>query len=217
MSNERGATIVEASIVLPITFIIIIIMLTLGNAYYQKCRVEAIVDINAIECGGYAQDTLLEYYRINGKVPTDVNHMPSIEPYKYLFNGADSNINTNVSTAEQKIKAQIEKLNTGYFKGMEVHLEKYTVSYKNYFIYQTITATVICRIQMPFRMLGSSESLNFYFSVMNEIPVSDSPEFIRNVDMVIDYLEKYGVTQAVNNGIEELKNAMTQVKAFFQR
>ena len=42
MKNEKGATIVEASVVFPIVFIIIIIMLILGNAYYQKCRVEAI-------------------------------------------------------------------------------------------------------------------------------------------------------------------------------
>ncbi|MCI8718289.1 MAG: hypothetical protein HFH64_09035 [Lachnospiraceae bacterium] len=208
MKNEKGATIVEASLVFPIVFIIIIIMLTLGNAYYQKCRVEAIVSVNAIECAGYAQDTLLDYYKKNGKVPTNVNDMPSIEPYKYLINGTGSNINTNVADAEQNIKKQIEELNAGYYKGMEVHLESYQVSYRNYFIYQTITAKVNCRIQMPVRPLWSSEYLNYYFSVIYDIPVTDSTEFIRNVDMAVDYLEKYGV-------IDKIQNAMNKVKEFF--
>ncbi len=91
---------------------------------------------------------------------------------------------------------------------MEVHLESYQVSYQNYFIYQTITAKVNCRIQMPVRPLWSSEYLNYYFSVIYDIPVTDSTEFIRNVDMAVDYLEKYGV-------IDKIQNAMNKVKEFF--
>ncbi len=134
--------------------------------------------------------------------------MPSIEPYKYLINGTGSNINTNVADAEQNIKKQIEELNAGYYKGMEVHLESYQVSYRNYFIYQTITAKVNCRIQMPVRPLWSSEYLNYYFSVIYDIPVTDSTEFIRNVDMAVDYLEKYGIT-------DKIQSAMDKVKEFF--
>ena len=50
--------------------------------------------------------------------------------------------------------------------------------------------------------------LNYYFSVIYDIPVTDSTEFIRNVDMAVDYLEKYGV-------IDKIQNAMNKVKEFF--
>ncbi len=193
MKNEKGAAIIEASIVFPIVFITVIIMMTLGNAYYQKCHVEAIIDAEALECAAYVQDTLLKDCKEKGKVPDNVNTMPSIEPYKYLIKTSDSSINVNISDTQSNIEEKIKNIDTGFFKGMEVQLQNIVVSYQNYFIYQTITVTATCKVQMPFRMLGSSENLCYYFSVINELPVSDSPEFIRNVDMVIDYLEKYGV------------------------
>ena len=41
--NDRGALVVEATIVFPICLLIIILLLYLGNVYYQKSRIEAIV------------------------------------------------------------------------------------------------------------------------------------------------------------------------------
>ena len=61
---------------------------------------------------------------------------------------------------------------------------------------------------MPVRPLWSSEYLNYYFSVIYDIPVTDSTEFIRNVDMAVDYLEKYGIT-------DKIQSAMDKVKEFF--
>ena len=41
--SERGMMIIEAALVFPIMFLAIFFMFFMGNAYYQKCKVEAIV------------------------------------------------------------------------------------------------------------------------------------------------------------------------------
>ena len=43
IKNEKGALIVEASIVFPTMFFILMFLFVVGNAYVQKCRIEEIV------------------------------------------------------------------------------------------------------------------------------------------------------------------------------
>ena len=48
-----------------------------------------------------------------------------------------------------------------------------------------------------------------------DIPVTDSTEFIRNVDMAVDYLEKYGVMDKIQKAIDKMQSAMDKVEEFF--
>ena len=55
IKNEKGALIVEASIVFPTMFFILMFLFVVGNAYVQKCRIEEIVVSSTLE-GAHGAD-----------------------------------------------------------------------------------------------------------------------------------------------------------------
>ena len=76
--TERGALIVEASIIFPIMFLVIFVMLYTGNAYLQKCRVESIINQCALDAAAYCADPQLKTIE-SGKIPT----LEGLEVYPY--------------------------------------------------------------------------------------------------------------------------------------
>lgn len=84
MRDDRGALIVEATIVFPVCLIVILMLLYLGNVYYQKSRIEAIVVEAALDGAAYCADPLLRAIQ-----NSDVGQVPGLgtvdyEPYRYL-------------------------------------------------------------------------------------------------------------------------------------
>ena len=96
--KERGALIVEASIVFPVMFLVIFFMIYAGNAYLQKCRIESIISQSAIDGAAYCADPQLEQIE-NGKIPS----VDSIEVYPYRFFSS-----TGVGDVEAKIEKMID-------------------------------------------------------------------------------------------------------------
>lgn len=66
LRDDRGALIVEATIVFPVCLIVILMLLYLGNVYYQKSRIEAIVVEAALDGAAYCADPLLRAIETNG-------------------------------------------------------------------------------------------------------------------------------------------------------
>ena len=61
------------------------------------------------------------------------------------------------------------------------------------------------RIELPIRLLGERERLSMKFKTHTEVPVSDSPEFIRNVNMIEDILEVTGIKAKITDKVKEMK------------
>lgn len=49
MKDERGSLIVEATIVFPVTFLVVIFLLFVGNLYYQRSKAQAVFTESVIE------------------------------------------------------------------------------------------------------------------------------------------------------------------------
>ena len=69
---QSGAmTIMEAAFVFPIMFLVIVIMVMLGEAYYQHARVEYEVSHAAVSGAARCENPMLAYVQNNGNtVPT---------------------------------------------------------------------------------------------------------------------------------------------------
>ena len=67
--NESGVVFVEASVVFPVMFLVIFLMIYAGNAYLQKARVEAIVTEIAIDGAAYCADPMSRDVEA-GKIPS---------------------------------------------------------------------------------------------------------------------------------------------------
>ena len=198
---ERGMVIIEASIVFPVMFLAIFFMVFMGNAYFQKCRVEAIVTELVLDGAAYSADPLLNGVDLNGTAPDFVNEYPTWRYYRYF---------TNMSEASDAIKDELEtrlgNVTTGLFSDMKPGVSRISVQAENYVIYSTFSIDADCSIPIPIKMLGAK-----YFSAMRvsaraEAPVTDVPEFIRNVNMVEDYMEQTGLMEKINNAIKSAKD-----------
>jgi hypothetical protein len=61
-----------------------------------------------------------------------------------------------------------------------------------------------------------SDWYSITFSSRSEIAVSDTSEFIRNVDMTIDYAQQLGIDKILAEFKNKLSNALEKVKSWFR-
>ena len=204
LKKEDGALIVEASIVFPVMFLVIFFLIFVGNAYLQKCRVEAIVVDAVIDGAAQCADPLLASVE-GGSIP-EYNSV-SLKPYRYMIGGM-SNITASV---ENDMNNRFNAMDTGFFYNMEPVITDCNVEFNNAFIYSTVSADVSYKILVPIRLLGMSDFSYVQFATHMETSVSDVPEFIRNVDMVEDIVER-----ATGNDFEQtIGNVVNKVKELF--
>jgi len=212
IKSENGMTIVEATIVFPTMFLAIFLMLFAGNAYLQKCRVDSIVTSCAIEAAAYCADPVLKEINKNGTIPGLSSH--EVYPYRYFD---PDGVGTTEADVAKDIEEKIDGLSTGLFDNMKPSNKTVTVNYKNAFIYSSFSIDVQYKIVIPVRLLGAAENIALEIASHVDMPVADSVEFIRTIDMVHDYMQRYGIVDAIDDFKEKIKNAFTKAKDFFKK
>ncbi len=191
---EHGAVqIVEAAFVFPVMFIILFFLIYMGNAYYVRAQVEAIVVEKTIEGANYCTDPLLQTIKNEGVIPklSDLD----LDPYRY-FSGMDG-VEEKIS---REVEGAIEGSSVSLFRNMEpvVKTRRADISkYNNYVLYATFSVEVKCEVEFPIKFLGRSTPSLLVITSRSEVAVNDTAEFIRNTDMVIDYFEDSKLGQSI--------------------
>lgn len=195
-SSQSGLVIVEASIIFPIMFLVLFLLIYAGNAYYQVAHIEAIVEKKAVEGANYCVDPILESIKEGNGVPSQ-NEL-KLDPYRYIFGG--------MKEVEKKIgkevKNEIAADTSKFFSGMKPVIKTSVgniASYNSYIVYSTFSVEVEYAIELPVRIWGQNQPYIIHGSARAEIPVNDTPEFIRNTDMAIDYLEDTKVGKSISS------------------
>lgn len=191
LKDERGALIVEASIVFPVMFLVIFFMIFAGNAYLQKCRVEAIINQYAIDGAAYCADPQLQQVE-GGSIPS----LDSLEVYPYRF-FSSTGVGDVEGEMETLIEEKISNMSSGLFSGMKPTNLTVQANYSSGILYATFTVDASYKIKIPVRLLGAEENIHLNVTTHVEMPVSDSTELIRNIDMIWDYMERYGVAEKI--------------------
>jgi len=201
-TENRGSVIVEAAFVFPIMFLVIFFLIYLGNAYYQKSRIDNYAALAALKGASYCADPFMKEFA-PGSVP---DRNDEIYPYRYYLQGVIRGIESDIkSELEQNISG------TGFFVGMEPGSVVASADFSNHILYHTFIADASYTIKLPIKMLGSKDIYLLRLSSRAEVPVNDVSEFIRNTDMAIDYLES---SEAVQNALKKVKEAFDKVKSF---
>lgn len=212
--HERGAMVVEATIVFPVMFLVIFFMIFTGNAYLQKCRVESIIGQYAIDGAAYCADPQLKTIE-GGKLPT----LEDLKTYPYrYFSTKNAGYASDIATEiENNIYNKVTNLSTGLFSGMKPIMNKGDIHavYNSSFLYATFKVDAIYKIEMPIRLLGDKDNMKLEISTHVEVPVSDSVEMIRNIDMIWDYMERFGVADKINEAKGKLTEAFDKVNKWF--
>jgi len=199
--DENGAIFIEAAIVLPIVFFVVFLIIYAGIVYYQSARVDDIVNRKAIKGAQAVKDPLMYDILNNGTIPTENN---DVQPYRYIVG--------NYKELENAIKDEVIKeiTNDGLviIKSMqpEVIDNGKIASFNNKVFYSTFSVDVVYEIKFPIVFFNDYQPRVVTLSSRAEIPVNDTPEFIRNVDMVTDLLYGTKVMDNIQKYIDKINN-----------
>ena len=97
-------------------------------------------------------------------------------------------------------------MSSGLFSNMKPTNFVVQSSYSNGILYATFSVDASYKIRIPVRLLGQTENIHLEVSTHVEMPVSDSVEMIRNIDMVWDYMERTGAAEEIQKAIDEAKS-----------
>lgn len=196
--DNNGVLIVEASIVFPIMLFVILMMLYMGNVYYQQAKLSSIVDMAAIKGAAYCADPMLDDIEKAGNVPTTNN---DIQPYRYLF---------GVSDVESKMKKyvtdQYKTAGDGFFCSMAPVSITCDANFNNSVVMYSFTVEATYDIKVPLRFMGTEAPTIVSLSAKATAPVNDNGEFINNLDMALDYYESSGMSKKVSAVTDKIKD-----------
>lgn len=196
--DNSGVVIVEASIVFPIMLFVILMMIYMGNVYYQQARLNSIVDIAAIKGAAYCADPMLDDIEKAGKVPKKNN---DIQPYRYLFGVSD------IEAKMQKyVEDQYRDAGGGFFGAMAPTRVTCNASFNNSVIMYSFTVEATYDIKVPLRFMGTEAPTIVSLSAKATAPVNDNGEFINNLDMALDYYESSGLSKKVSAVTDKIKD-----------
>lgn len=191
IKKEKGAVqIVEATFVFPIMFIILFFLIYMGNAFYIKSQIEAVVEKYAVQGAAYCADPILETIKEENRIPT-VKELEA-EPYRYIF-GEMSEVEKMIC---DRVENEIKSKSSSLFSNMSPTIKtpkSNIATFNNYIVYSTFSVEIKYTLKFPIKFLGKSSPTILSISSRSEMPVDDTAEFIRNTDMVIDL---FGETKA---------------------
>ena len=193
LNKEDGAvSIIEATFVFPIMFIILFFLIYMGNAFYIKAQIESIAEKYAIEGSNHCADPILKSVESGG--------FPSvgsidIQPYRYIFGGM-GNVEGDI---EGKISNDIEGSSTSFFTNMKPSIDTNDAKFNNYVVYSTFSVDIVCNVRFPIKFFGGEAPSLLTVRSHTVVPINDTAEFIRNTDMVIDYFHGTKVGQKISD------------------
>ena len=187
LKNEKGSLIIEATIVFPVTFLVIFLLLFLGNIYYQRSKAQAVMTREAIEAAAAYSNPMAEYYVLHDAIPA-CNADNDFKPYRYLGSGGVE------TTVKENIVEAVEGMGTGLFSSMDANDVYVEVDYKCFGVYATSQVYLKYSLAMPIKMLGQDEPYKIVFEEYVEISAMEGSEIVRNVTMIVDIFETFGVS-----------------------
>lgn len=200
-------TIVEATFVFPIVFIIVFFMIMAGEAYYQRARVEHAVTAAAIDGAARCENPMLGTVMADGAVPTDPA-ATDVMPYRYIFTGEARSIANQVRRDLQKTLEDMQPL---LFRNMSPKNVMVTTDLHMNPLVSSLPLECTFEIPLPIKMIFSDEQFGFRYSVQVTASIGDPAEFVRNVGMVADFLQRSQTAMKVIGGF---RSAMEKVGAW---
>ena len=200
LNDNSGVVIVEASIVFPIMLFVILMMLYMGNIYYQQAKLNSVVDVAAIKGAAYCADPMLDDIEKTGSVPKTNN---DVQPYRYLFGVSDVE-----SKMQKYVEDQYKNAGDGFFGSMAPIPSTIIcdATFNNSVIMYSFTVEATYDIKVPLRFMGTEAPTIVSLSAKATAPVNDNGEFINNLDMALDYYESSGLSKKVSAVTDKIKD-----------
>ena len=195
--EEKGSLIIEATFVFPIMFFVLLFLIYMGNMFFMRSQVDAIVSESAVKAAAYCADPFLEQIGNSDSVPTTIEN---VQPYHSIL-GKD-----NASKVRNEMHQRLNKLGTGFFAGMglkSININEFKKD--SGLLSSTFIVDVSYSIKFPIRFLGSDSPTILKMNSREVVPITETGEFILNVDMAMDYFQSTGLQEKLEKLTEALK------------
>lgn len=191
LKKEQGAVeIVEAAFVFPIVIFVVILFVMFGNVLYQQAKVDAIAVRGAEYLAALYTNPLLA----EKSIPTNTTTVKT-KPYRYLLGDRDAEKQT-----KEFLKKELDKVGAGFFSGMEINDAVKTCEIRNYVVYHTACVEIEYSLKLiPMKLFNLNPVIRT--SNATVMAAADPAEFIRNVDMIMDYSEEFGLTGKIKKSL----------------
>lgn len=210
--KECGLVVVEATIILPIAILSVILLLYLSLFLFQRANLQACLE------------TSLVYYK-NTVTDTYVTKNSELE---YTITGNDTMASGNSYSATEPLNPYRGLFGDGHHLGDEEAFTDYfrsvagnmlfdddlslTIDYSNYVILKQLKVTATQTVEAPidFSILGVDNQ--YEISAAARVNVVDHDDMIRNVDYAIDIIEDTKLGELARNFAAKFTEAYGKMK-----
>ncbi len=203
LKEEKGVVFVEATLVFPIMFFALFIMIFFGNAYYLRSRVDNIITQETILGAAYCSDPELYSILSGGGVPTKASSVKNDELYVF-----EQGATVAKGLIKSETEAKLNAMGPGFFIGMKPVITSLTVKCENYAVNPKFTVETIYTVQLPMKLFMTDNPVVLRLHSRCEKPINNESDLIRNLDMVEDLY--------VENGAGWINRFCGRVRTFLQ-
>ena len=189
LKSEKGSmSLVEATIVFPIVFIVVFMMIVLGNIYYIHSRIQFEVVHAAIDAASAAENPMQVKILKDGGIPHKIEDKAAIKPYRHILSGHGNEV---AQEMEDLLISRISKIKEySIIKSIAPEAINPDVAYESSIIMSQIKVSYDYNIPMPIKYPFSNKTLKVHYYDEYTILVGDPAEFVRNMSMFTDIVER---------------------------
>ena len=216
-NKTRGSATLEYVIVFPLVLLVIFALFFLGFVLHQRTVLDSAVSRGTVYAARLLSDP--QYAGITATAGGDGDALDfstdtynfntdfSIQPYRYILNYSGKSYQEKV---KNKVMAMVSA-NSIWGSASNVSVD---YQYKNYVLYQQITITAEQTYHLPKLLALVGVDPEMKLKAQSVQAVTDSDEFIRNVDLSIDIIEQItgvNLNDAMHKKSEDILKGMQNV------
>lgn len=209
----KGSMTIEASLVMPLVFVVIAALIYIGIILYQKVYLQSLADF-------LAERTAATWSSSNKDILTGQRTADQSKDSLYT-----ALYDYEKGTKMEKLQDFCDKYMDKYSILKSASTNKIKPEVTNYIFYKKVTVDINASYKVPgggiFRIVGMNSGA-IPINIKSESIVNDQVEFIRNTDFIIDTANKLAETNGTANSIltgydkllEKLNKAVEKLGAF---
>ncbi|SNT08648.1 hypothetical protein SAMN06309944_2028 [Micrococcales bacterium KH10] len=208
--SERGLVIVEAAFIYPLVFILLVLVMSMSEMYYQRARVESLTLSYAQQAAAEMSDSM-DYDVAGDGESVRVSGQQDRALYRYIL-GSHNDFATVEGKVESAVTRAFDENDIGFF-GPAPTLDSVSVTYGRHFTYEELKVSVDYGYRLPFlgKQVAGGGPFSFEFNASAELPVLQSAEFVRNFDLANDMVVSF---EKGTGTFALIENAGTEVCRF---
>lgn len=220
--DERASVIVEATFIYPVVFSVLVMLLYVGDMYYQRSWVESAVMNYSIQGADQIANGSLTGISVDestGIAHLDLTKVKN-DPYRFIFNlGTDTGgVEEIIESAEASLATMINAGEASFF-GLTPDINSVDIRYESHVIYGDYWVDVDYGFNVPVAgFIESDMTYDVKLAASSVSTVTSMGELVRNIDLADDLYGMTGLTNEVKTAGDfgtAVRKAIEQIQETF--